>query len=169
MANVFKWYWWRFNGYGYCWGMVTGMAGAMVVPKLLEYSVGHSVHPLYTFPIILALSLVGCLLGTWLSEPEDEAVLKEFYRTVRPWGIWGPIRRKVEQEHPGFQPNRDCGRDWANVLIGIIWQLCLTALPVYLVLRSWSWVGAILAVLAVTTIFIKFNWYDKLEKHRSSP
>jgi Na+/proline symporter len=164
MANVFKWYWWRFNGYGYCWGMVTGMAGAMVVPKLLEYSVGHSVHPLYTFPIILVLSLVGCLLGTWLSEPEDEAILKEFYRTVRPWGIWGPIRRKVEQEHPDFQPNRDCKRDWANVLVGILWQLCLTALPVYLVLRSWSWVGAILAVLAVTTVFIKFNWYDKLEK-----
>jgi Na+/proline symporter len=168
MANVFKWYWWRFNGYGYCWGMVTGMAGAMVVPKLLEYSVGHSVHPLYTFPIILVLSLVGCLLGTWLSEPEDEAILKEFYRTVRPWGIWGPIRRKVEQEHPGFQPNRDCKRDWANVLVGILWQLCLTALPVYLVLRNWAWVGAILAVLAVTTVFIKFNWYDKLEKHREA-
>jgi Na+/proline symporter len=169
MANVFKWYWWRFNGYGYCWGMVMGMAGAMVVPKLLEYSVGHSVHPLYTFPIILVLSLVGCLLGTWMSEPEDEAILKEFYRTVRPWGIWGPIRRKVEQEHPGFQPNRDCKRDWANVLVGIIWQLCLTALPVYLVLRSWSWVGAILAVLAVTTVFIKFNWYDKLEKPKEAP
>jgi len=169
MANVFKWYWWRFNGYGYCWGMVTGMAGAMVVPKLLEYSAGHSVHPLYTFPIILVLSLVGCLLGTWLSEPEDEAILKEFYRTVRPWGIWGPIRRKVEQEHPGFQPNRNCGRDWANVLVGILWQLCLTALPVYLVLRSWSWVGTIVAVLVVTTVFIKFNWYDKLEKARDIP
>jgi Na+/proline symporter len=164
MSNVLKWYWWRFNGYGYCWGMVAGMVGAMVVPKLLEYSVGHSVNPLYTFPIILALSLVGCLLGTLLSEPEDEAILKEFYRTVRPWGIWGPIRRKVEQEHPGFQPNRDCKRDWANVFVGIIWQLCLTALPVYLVLRNWAWVGAILAVLAVTTVFIKFNWYDKLEK-----
>ncbi len=168
MSNVLKWYWWRFNGYGYCWGMVVGMVGAMVVPKLLEYAVGHSVNPLYTFPIILALSLVGCLLGTWLSEPEDEAILKEFYRTVRPWGIWGPIRRKVEQEHPGFQPNRDCKRDWANVFVGIIWQLCLTALPVYLVLRNWAWVGAILVVLAVTTVFIKFNWYDKLEKPREA-
>ena len=164
MSNVLKWYWWRFNGYGYCWGMVVGMVGAMVVPPLLQYAVGHAVNPLYTFPIILALSLVGCLLGTWLSEPEDEAIPKQFYRTVRPWGIWGPIRRKVEQEHPGFQPNRNCGRDWTNVLVGIIWQLCLTALPVYLVLRNWAWVGAILAVLAVTTVFIKFNWYDKLEK-----
>src|ERR1035438_1124958 len=31
MANVFKWYWWRFNGYGYCWGMVTGIARKSVV------------------------------------------------------------------------------------------------------------------------------------------
>jgi hypothetical protein len=42
--------------------------------------------------------------------------------------------------------------------------LCLTAFPIYLVLRRWSWVAAILVTLAVTTIIIKFNWYDKLEK-----
>ncbi|MCX6921700.1 MAG: sodium:solute symporter, partial [Verrucomicrobia bacterium] len=158
------WYWWRFNGYGYCWGMAAGMGGAMFVPKLAELLVGHSVHPLYTFPVILGLSLVGCLLGTLLSKPEDEAILKEFYRTVRPWGVWGPIRRLVQQEQPAFQPNRDCKRDWVNVFVGIIWQLCLTSLPIYLVLRSWSWVGTILAVLAVTSVFLKFNWYDKLEK-----
>jgi SSS family solute:Na+ symporter len=29
-SNVLKWYWWRFNGYGYFWGMVTGIASALV-------------------------------------------------------------------------------------------------------------------------------------------
>jgi hypothetical protein len=55
------------------------------------------------------------------------------------------------------------GRDASNVAVGIVWQLCLTALPIYLVLQSWSWVSGILVLLAVTTVFIKFNWYDKLE------
>jgi hypothetical protein len=32
------------------------------------------------------------------------------------------------------------------------------------VLRNWPWVEAIAAVLAVCTIFLKFNWFDKLEK-----
>jgi hypothetical protein len=164
MANVLKWYWWRFNGYGYCWGMVTGMAGAMVLPKLAEWFLGHSVQPLYLFPVILGLSLAGCLLGTWLSRPEDLSVLKQFYRTVRPWGFWGPILQLVRQEDPGFEPNRDFWKDCTNVVVGIVWQLCLTALPIYLVLQSWRSVGAIAAVLAVTTIFLKFNWYDKLEK-----
>ena len=29
-ANVFKWYWWRFNANGFFWGMVAGIAGALV-------------------------------------------------------------------------------------------------------------------------------------------
>ena len=33
MANVLKWYWWRFNGYGYFWGMMSGMISAMIVPR----------------------------------------------------------------------------------------------------------------------------------------
>src|SRR5690606_16302391 len=28
-ANMLKWYWWRFNGFGYFWGMLAGIVGAM--------------------------------------------------------------------------------------------------------------------------------------------
>ena len=35
VANVLKWTWWRFNGYGYFWGMMAGIVGAMVVPELV--------------------------------------------------------------------------------------------------------------------------------------
>ena len=158
-SNVLKWYWWRFNGYGYFWGMVTGIAGSLIIPWTLP-----SVSPLNSFPIIVGLSLIGCIVGTLRTKPEDDAVLKDFYRRVRPWGFWGPIRDKVMREDPAFRPNRNCGRDSANVMVGIVWQLCLTALPIYLVLRQWSWVGAIAATLGVTSLIIKFNWYDKLEK-----
>jgi solute:Na+ symporter, SSS family len=164
MANVLKWYWWRFNGYGYFWGMMSGILSAMFVPELAVKIVGHDINPLYTFPFIFGLSVIGCLLGTLLSPPEDDAILMRFYKTVNPWGAWGPIREKVLREDPSFRPNRNMGRDSANVLVGIVWQLCLTALPIYIVLQSWSWASAIAATLAVTTLFIKFNWYDKLEK-----
>src|SRR3974390_1622844 len=35
-SNVLKWYWWRFNGYGYFWGMVAGMASALTLPTLVS-------------------------------------------------------------------------------------------------------------------------------------
>lgn len=162
IANVLKWYWWRFNGYGYFWGMVSGIVGSMVVPELVNTAMGYSVNALYTFPILLVLSLIGCIAGTFLGEPEDVEILKHFYRTTRPWGAWGPIRSKVVAEDPAFQPNDDFGKDVLNVAVGIVWQLCLTSLPIFLVLKSWTWFGGTLAVLVVTSVFIKFNWYDKL-------
>ena len=42
MANVLKWYWWRFNGYGYFWGMVAGIGGAMVVPGITKSLIANS-------------------------------------------------------------------------------------------------------------------------------
>ncbi|WP_315817092.1 hypothetical protein [Paraflavitalea speifideaquila] len=34
-ANVLKWIWWRFNGYGYFAGMLAGLLSATFVPKLM--------------------------------------------------------------------------------------------------------------------------------------
>jgi len=61
-------------------------------------------------------------------------------------------------------PNGNMARDLTNVAVGIVWQLCLVTLPIYLVLRQWTVTGGILALLVATSVFMKFNWYDKLEK-----
>jgi Na+/proline symporter len=164
VANVLKWYWWRFNGYGYFWGMVTGIGSAMIVPTALEAAVGHPVNAVYTIPFILVLSTAGSFLGTLLTAAEDDAILMSFYRTVRPWGFWGPIRDKVMAEDPTFVPNGDFARDCTNVAVGIVWQVSLAALPIYIVLRDWRWAGAIAAVTAALSVFLKFNWFDKLER-----
>jgi len=164
VSNVLKWYWWRFNGYGYFWGMVGGIVSAISVPTLAEKILGESINPLYTFPVIFVVSLLGCLLGTLLTRPEDTIVLERFYRTVRPWGFWGPIRARVMAQDPTFQPNREFPRDITNVLVGILWQVSLAALPVYIVLRDWSWAGPILAFVVAASIFLKYRWYDRLER-----
>jgi hypothetical protein len=143
--------------------MVAGIGSAMVVPSALDAALGRSVNAIYTIPFILVLSTIGCILGTFLSEPEDDETLKAFYRTVRPWGFWGPIEAKVKAEDPSFVPNGDFAKDATNVAVGIVWQVSLAALPIYIVLRDWRWAGAIAAVIAATSLFLKFNWYDKLE------
>ena len=169
IANVLKWIWWRFNGYGYFWGMMIGILGAMFVPELLKVALGHDVNALYTFPIIFGISAVGCLAGTFLSKAEDDAILKKFYKTVNPWGFWGPIREQVRREDPAFQPNHNFVHDMTNVLAGMIWQLCLVSLPIFIVLRNWPWIGGVAVTLTLTSVFIKFNWYDKLEKAEPAP
>jgi solute:Na+ symporter, SSS family len=170
-SNVLKWYWWRFNGYGYFWGMVTGISSSLVLPKAIENSLVIQnflfSHPInvdvsITFPLVLALSLIGCFAGTLLTKAEDDAVLIDFYRRVRPWGFWGPILRKVQAEDPAFERNRDFPRDMFNIAVGIVWQVSLVALPLYIVIQEFGRAAATLAVILATSAILKFTWYNHL-------
>ncbi len=163
VANVLKWYWWRFNGYGYFWGMVSGIGSAMIVPVFARRIFGENVNMLYTFPAIFTVSAVSSIIGTLCTKPEDDATLIKFYKNVRPWGAWDRIRDLVIKSDPSFQPNRDCARNWVNIVVGIVWQLSIFTTPIYIVTRNWHYFWPSFAVFAVTITFLKFNWYDKLE------
>jgi solute:Na+ symporter, SSS family len=157
ISNVLKWYWWRFNGYGYFWGMVAGIIPALIFPYVFTETLD-----LYYFPYILIISLAGAIAGTFLSAPTDEETLKKFYKTVNPWGFWKPIREKVRVEDPGFKPNKNFKRDMFNVVIGTIAQIGLTALPIYIVLQKGTpiWISALL--ILVCGFILKKTWWDKL-------
>lgn len=166
-SNVLKWYWWRFNGYGYFWGMVTGI-GASLLLVLFQQLHLWTLSALNSFPIILAISLVGCLAGTLLTKAEDDEVLKSFYRRVRPWGFWGPVLAKVRQEDPSFQPNPDFFRDMFNIVVGIAWQTSLVAFPVFLILHKYDAALKAVAIVAVASLILKFTWYDNLEAREAA-
>lgn len=157
-ANVLKWIWWRFNGYGYFFGMLGGLLASTFVPQLMP-----SVIDIYLFPIILGISFLGCILGTLLTPPDEEEVLKNFYRNTKPWGFWKPIIRKIQADDPNFVPNQDFARDCFNVAVGIVWQMCLVVMPVYLLIRETGALLLCLGIFAVTTYLLKIYWYDKLE------
>ena len=157
-SNVLKWYWWRFNGMGYFWGMVTGIAGSLTIPFLLPH-----ISALNSFPIILGMSMIGCIVGTLATPAEDDEVLKDFYKRVRPWGFWGPVRDMVLLEDPTFRPNPDFGRDMFNVVVGVAWQTSLIALPIYVVIRKFDNAAIALAVVLVTSSVLKFTWYNHLK------
>jgi len=158
-ANMLKWYWWRFNGHGYFWGMLAGLVPALVFPLVFKQTLA-----LYYFPVLFALSLAGCLIGTYASAPTDEKTLISFYRNVRPWGFWGPIHRKVVALDPGFQENRNFRRDMFNVVVGTAWQTSLVLLPMYVVLLNWRAAAVVAGIVVLTSGILKKSWYDTLDK-----
>jgi Na+/proline symporter len=165
--NFLKWYWWRFNGYGYFWGMLSGIIAALILPALniglLQNWPLTENFSMNAFPVIFLISLIGSILGSLLTKREDDATLKKFYRQVRPWGFWKPVERMVLAEDPAFKANRDFWRDMFNIAVGIVWQISLMAFPVFLVLREWNQFYVAVAVMIVTTIILKFTWWDKLK------
>ncbi len=157
-ANTLKWYWWRFNSYGYFWGMLAGLIIALIMPVAFK-----GTNPLFVYPYILGISMLGSLIGTWLTKPEKEELLMKFYTSVKPWGFWKPIKEKVKLHNPGFRENKNFGRDMINILIGIVWQISLMAAPLAFVIKNWDLLIVLVVIALLTSFLLKKNWYDKLD------
>ncbi|MFC1838639.1 sodium:solute symporter family protein [Thermodesulfobacteriota bacterium] len=155
--NILKWHWWRFNGYGYFWGMVVGIGSALISPVLFP-----DMDPLYAFPYIIVAAGLASVIGSLATEADEEEVLVEFYKSVRPWGFWGPIKEKVMKADPDYVIESSAARDLFNVFIGVIWQMTFVFVPILLVMKSFTWMFIIIGIMVVTSVFLKKNWYERL-------
>ena len=173
-SNFLKWIWWRFNGWGYFWGMLAGLIVASL-QFVLDQNKGNftegtliyelsNMHAIYLFPIIFIISLLGSFLGTFLSKPTEINTLKSFYKSVRPWGWWDPVYKELLKEDDRIKKNTDFLKDMLNCAIGIVWQSSMIVLPIYFVIRDYPKALIALVVFAITSIILKFTWLDKVKK-----
>jgi len=158
-ANMLKWYWWRFNAHGFFWGMAAGIIAALAFPFIFTGL------PLYNWPLLFLISVVGCIVGTYTAPPTEREVLKNFYSTVRPWGFWKPVHEEVMAENPLFIPNKRFKLDMFNVALGIIAQCCLTILPMYLVLWMKLPLLVTIVILGIIAVILKRTWWNKLDEN----
>jgi Na+/proline symporter len=172
-SNILKWYWWRFNSYGYFWGMLVGILVGVTpyIANLFGFDLLGTFFPnlapdiriFFFFPIILLFSSIGCILGTYMHPPTEEEVLVDFYKNVRPWGFWKPITEKVMKTDTSFVPNRSFGMDMFNIVLGIIGQTAMVAMPIFLVIKmQWHLLITLLIITAIIFI-MKKTWWDRLE------
>ena len=174
-ANILKWHWWRFNGYGYFAGMIVGIIAAALAENAfplwfpetaekLRIATNGFPHVLALFPVVLLISTAASVITSLLTPPTDEQTLKSFYATVRPWGLWHPIHLKVLRSNPIFDVRSSFARDMTNVAVGIVWQTTFAVMPLAIIIRQFKLLWISIAILLVTSIYLKANWFDKLEK-----
>ncbi len=176
-ANFLKWVWWRFNGWGYFWGMTSGLIIAtlqfLLDQNKANFEVGTWLYDLaqipaiYVFPIIFFVSVLGSFLGTWLTPATSMETLKSFYSNVRPWGWWNPVYKVLKIEDESFEKNNDFIKDMINCVIGVIWQSSMIVLPIYFMIRDYPKALWALLVFAITSIVLKFTWLDKVRKYKN--
>ncbi|PID71015.1 MAG: sodium:solute symporter [Flavobacteriales bacterium] len=173
-ANFLKWVWWRFNGWGYFWGMVAGLFIA-TLQFVLDHNKGNfevgtylyefsHLHAIYLFPIIFGFSLLGCFLGTYFTKPTQDIVLQSFYTNVRPWGWWKPVQKQLKTAGKAVEPNNEFWLDMFNCTVGIIWQSSMIVIPIYLLIRDYPKMWMAIGIFAITSIILKFTWLDRVNK-----
>lgn len=163
-SNMLKWYWWRFNASGFFWGMLSGIVPAIALAVLKSFNILSGLD-LYYWPLLFLLSLAGSIIGTYAAPATEINTLKEFYKTVRPWGFWKPVHTLVVREDPAFEGNKNFKLNMFNVALGIVGQLCLTILPMYLIL--WMKLPLLIAIVILVVILaiLKKTWWDKLNEY----
>ncbi|MBH11018.1 MAG: sodium:solute symporter [Candidatus Marinimicrobia bacterium] len=156
IPQVIRWYWWRFNGYGFAIGTGVGMIAA-ILTKAFSGPI-----PEYTsFLIASGSSLSGCIIGTLFTPATNARVLENFYKVTRPFGFWGNIRNslpdaiqvKVKQENH---------RDIIATVFAVPWQVVLFLTGMMIVMKQWSNVTVLFVILIFLSLGLYWFWFRHL-------
>jgi len=163
LPNFLRWYWWRFNGWGYTAGVVVSVVAAavqvMFFPKQPDYVV---------FPVFAAVGLLSSIAATYLTSPPPRDVLHEFYRRTRPAGWWSEVHREVVRGDSMFRRGTPFALQLFNTATAGVGIVGLYLFPIYLVLKMWSHMAAAGAVFAFCGLVLRKTWYGSLKKEEAN-
>ena len=157
IPNVLRWYWWRMNGWGYSVGTFVGIILSLTILFFPDAPV------YYVFPLICVASLLASITVSLATQPVDRDILVSFYRSVRPFGAWKPIREESKlsaEELVG--KSESVSLTIANIILAMLAISGLYLFPMYLVghryLNSIIWLGLALAAI----VALRYTWYNNL-------
>jgi solute:Na+ symporter, SSS family len=159
VPQFIRWYWWRFNGYGYAGGTFVGMFTAIFV----RFAGVVSLPEIQMFFVTAIVTFIGSIVIALLTPPTDDETLREFYKKTRPFGFWGRIRNDL----PDFDlaaVHRENRRDIWSTVIAVPWMLFMGITPMLFVTKQWEYFGYASALLVVLSVFLYFNWFRHLSK-----
>ncbi|MFC4994287.1 sodium:solute symporter family transporter [Rubritalea tangerina] len=169
--NILKWFWWRFNGWGFAGGCISGFLAALAtflpVIQNLKANLTTSIpllgaDQIFTFSFVFIIATLGTITFTLCSQPTNRDELVAFYQNTRPFGFWGPIRA-IADSHTVAHAKAENKRDIALLPIACLWHFSLFTLWPCLIFKQWHFVIPLLATLLVTGGLLWKFWYKNLK------
>lgn len=160
--QLLRLYWWRCNAWGMIGGTLMGIVGALLqrfwFPEMAEPT---------QFMIMAGLSFFGTIVGSLLTQPTPMAILQNFYRTTRPFGWWGPLRREFKGADR-VAIDRENRNDIIAVPFALLWQVTLFLLPMQLVIKSYRTFWLTLPFFLVGVAGLHWFWWRPLMSKKPS-
>lgn len=166
-----KWFWWRTNGIadmvgvlgGFPAGYVVWFGSDAVLPRALRNALTRlsgvnwdgmipafsdlSRYPFWMgFGVLFVAGWIVIVGITLLTRPEPMEILTSFYRSARPFGVWGPVACRVLDE--GDRPSRSAAKELGTAGIGIVFYFMLTV-ALFEVMGGHTATGTVSAAVAV--------------------
>ena len=158
IPQVIRWYWWRFNGYGFAIGTVFGMVSAIMTKVLASNIAEYN-----SFLIASGSSLLGCIVGTLFTKPTEQKVLINFYKTTRPFGLWDKVRSNIDASVI-LKINQENKRDIIAIFFAVPWQVTLFLTGMMIVLKQWTNFISLFGILLILSFGLYWFWFRHLSK-----
>jgi SSS family solute:Na+ symporter len=156
IPTVLRLYWWRFNGSGFALGTLLGLAAALLqrvfIPQMPEWQ---------QLLFMVGAGLAGSIFATYIRPSTERNVLEHFYRTTKPFGLWGPLRKTLTSEEEAAM-STEHKYDLVSLPFAFFWQLTMLMLPLFLIVRQWRASAVAGGILAISLVGLYFFWYRKL-------
>jgi solute:Na+ symporter, SSS family len=165
LPGFLRWYWWRLNGIGYAAGVFTGMMAAILqrfITIMGFFPEWKLTAPWVRLPLILCISLLGVLIGTYFTKPTPDEVLENFYRTTRPFGFWKPLFKKLPDSIK-INMKKEHKNDLISVFIAVPWQFLLYWIPVQIVFHRFSNLLISGVIFSLLSLGLYHFWYKNLK------
>ncbi len=153
---VLRLYWWRCNAWGQIGGTVLGGIGAVtqriIAPEMSE---------LYQFGLMTGLSFAGTIGFSYMTAPTPMPILRNFYRTTRPFGWWGPLKADTE---PGLLKKwqAEHRNDIISVPFVMTAQVTIFLMPMQIMIKSYSAFFMTLPIFIFAVVGTYWFWWRNL-------
>jgi len=167
IPQLLRLYWWRFNAGGVIVGTAVAMV-ASVIERVLSIMEVSQLTAVWKFVVLTGVSLIGAILGTLLTRPTEPRVVWRFYRTTRPFGFWGPLKRLLDPQTRAAM-DRENFYDIVSVPFALTWQITLFLLPMQAMVLDWHSFSITLVIFVVSLTGLMLLWYRHLPKEQGPP
>jgi solute:Na+ symporter, SSS family len=153
---ILRWYWARFNGWGYTVGSLVGMVTAMAQGLFLS---GWPEY--YQLGVISTVSLVASVVATYATAPSPPEAVTAFYKKTRPLGFWNVARAQLD---PGEVASIRSENRWdvASCFVALAGFYFFFLSPMFLIIHQYSTAGSYLAGALGCAAVLYFTWYKRL-------
>ena len=82
---ILRWYWWRINA----WSEIVATIAPFIAFSVIKFY--SDLEFPYSLFITVGFTTVAWLIATFITQPTDLQVLKNFYNRIEPEGFWQPV------------------------------------------------------------------------------
>jgi Na+/proline symporter len=163
---LLRWFWWRINA----WSEVVAMIVAAGVSLFLQlgwpkWSSDQPQQFAYLMLTTVGVTSIAWLLATFVTPPEPQSKLIEFYRRVRPAG---PGWKRIAAAAGDVQPTESLANQFANWLLGCILVYATLFGIGKLIFKHWAagavfMIAAVVAAALISRNLSRADWVDANE------